>query len=359
MREGAGVSGSGSISIPEALARLVAGQDLGRGEARAVIGQVMEGEATPAQIGALLMALRMKGESVAEVAGAADAMRAAATPVRTARRPLLDTCGTGGDGQGSFNISTAAGLLAAACGVAVAKHGNRSVSSRCGSADVLEAAGVRIDLTADQMGHCLDEVGFAFLYAPALHRAMRHAIGPRREIRLRTIFNLLGPLTNPAGAQIQLLGAFDLPRARLLAEVLRELGGTRAWVVHGLDGSDELTVGEESAVFAVGATSAADGAAAEIEERRLAPEDAGLPRSPGGVPAGADPLENARWLRELLAGERRDATRDMVLLNTAAALHLAGAANSVGEGRALAEDALADGRGFRLLEELIRVTQSL
>ena len=338
-------STSAGLGLPEALARVAEEGSLSREEARAVIGRIMEGLATPAQIGALLMGLRMKGETVEEVAGAAEAMRATATRVRTSRRPLLDTCGTGGDSKGTYNVSTATALVIAACDVAVAKHGNRSVSSRCGSADVLEALGLRIDLSAEQMGQCLDEVGFAFLFAPTLHGAMRHAIGPRREIRLRTLFNLLGPLTNPAGAELQLLGVYHPEKARLMAGVLRALGTERAWVVHGLDGCDELSVCADSLVFSVA------GPQQPVAELRISPEEAGLARSADESLAGGEPAENARWLAELLGGGSAGAPRDMVLLNAAAALMVAG--------RALAEEALRDGRAAALLDRLRHFTRKI
>lgn len=341
----------GVAGVPEAIAQIAGGRHLHRALARTVIGQVMEGAASPAQIGALLMGLRMKGETLEEIAGAAEAMRRFAAPVRTSRRPLLDTCGTGGDGRQTVNVSTATALVAASCGVAVAKHGNRSVSSRSGSADVLEAAGLRIDLTPEQMGRCLDETGFAFLFAPSLHKAMRHAAGPRREMRLRTLFNLLGPLTNPAGAEHQLLGVYDADKARLIAGALRLLGTKRAWVVHGLEGLDELSVRGESLVFALEGT--------QMEERRVRPEDAGIPAATAEVPPGGDPQENARWLWALCENRIADATRSLVLLNAAAALVVAGVAADLEDGRAQAEASLADGRAAALLRRLCAVTQSL
>jgi anthranilate phosphoribosyltransferase len=335
----------------EALALVADGHDLDCARSRAVITQVMRGEATAAQIGALLMGLRLKGETLEELAGAAEAMRTFATPVRCTRRPLLDTCGTGGDGRGTPNISTAAGLVAAACGAVVAKHGNRSVSSRSGSADVLEAAGVRIDLSPEQMGRCLEEVGFALLFAPTLHGAMKHALGPRREMRLRTIFNLLGPLTNPAGAERQLLGVFDAGKARLVAGALRLVGVERAWVVHGLDRLDELSVTADSLVFEVAG-------AAPVRESRLTPEEAGVPRH-ALLPVGGDPAENARWLLNVLSGSLRDASRDMVVFNAAAALVVAGVAPSLREARAAAEETIDAGKALALLVLLRIVTNRL
>lgn len=351
VRPGSGPAGVGGDPVLTALALLADGHDLDRAGSRAVITHIMRGDATPAQIGALLMGLRLKGETLDELAGAAEAMRAFATPVLCARRPLLDTCGTGGDGRGTPNISTAAGLVAAACGAVVAKHGNRSVSSRSGSADVLEAAGVRIDLSAEQMGRCLEDVGFALLFAPTLHGAMKHAIGPRREMRLRTIFNLLGPLTNPAGAERQLLGVFDEGKARLVAGALRLLGVERAWVVHGLDGLDELSVTADSLVFEV----AGD---APVRELRVTPEEAGLPRH-GALPEGGDPAVNARWLVDVLGGAVCDSSRDMVVLNAAAAVMVAGVAPSLPDARAAAEEAIDSGKAAALLARLRDVTKRL
>ncbi len=345
-------SDSGSFGIVDALQLVAEGRDLEQAQARCVMGEIMEGSATPAQIGAFLMGLRMKGETATEIAGAAEAMRALATPIPTTRRPLLDTCGTGGDGRGTWNISTAVAFVVAACGVAVAKHGNRSVSSRSGSADVLEAAGVKIDLTAEQMGRCLDEVGLAFLFAPILHGAMRHALGPRRELKLRTLFNLLGPLTNPAGAELQLLGVYDAAKAELVAGALRAMGSREALVVHGLDGLDELSVCADSVAWRVRGRK-------EIEALRIRPEDLGFSRAAPDVLAGGDPVRNAQWLVDLLEGRVRDGSRDMVVLNAAAALAVAGVASSLEAGRPLAEEALDDGRSAQVLAKLREVSRKV
>ena len=228
--------------IQEAIQRLVDGRGLTREEARGVMDQIMSGAATDAQIGAFLVALRCKGESVDEIAGCAQAMREKATRVQTSRDPVIDTCGTGGDGSGTFNISTTVAFVAAGAGLCVAKHGNRAMSSRCGSADVLQALGVDTEIGPDKVGKCLDEAGIGFLFAPMLHGAMKHAIGPRREIGARTVFNALGPLTNPAGARRQLIGVYDGGLTEKLAGVLNELGSERAFVVHGSDGMDEITL---------------------------------------------------------------------------------------------------------------------
>ena len=228
--------------IQEAIKDLIAGADLGRAKMRAVMEQIMSGQATDAQIGAFLVALRIKGETIDEIAGGAEVMREKATPIVTVRPDLIDTCGTGGDDSGTFNISTTVAFVACGAGLAVAKHGTRSISSQCGSSDVLTALGVNIEATPEKVGECIDEVGIGFLFAIALHGAMKHAIGPRRELATRTVFNILGPLTNPAGAKRQLLGVFDGALTEALAGVLRELGSERALVVHGSDGLDEITL---------------------------------------------------------------------------------------------------------------------
>lgn len=333
-----------AFTIVEGLARIAERGDLSQAEARSVIGQIMAGAATSAQIGALLMGLRMKGETIDELAGAAEAMRACVTAVQTVRSPLLDTCGTGGDGHGTYNISTAVAFVAAGAGASVAKHGNRSVSSRSGSADVLEALGVRIDLDAAQMGRCLDEVGIAFLFAPVLHGAMKYAIGPRRELKLRTLFNLLGPLTNPAGARRQLLGVFDPRRAAQMAEVLHRLGTERAWVVCGAGGLDELAIHGPSVAFVVSPEG--------VRRKRILPEDAGLPRGDEAAARGGDPEENARWLRALLCDEIQGASRDLVLLNAAAALVVSGVARDLKTARRRAEEAIRSGAATEKLERL-------
>jgi len=339
------------LYIVRALARIADGNDLSKEDSRAVLAEVMRGEASPAQIGAFLMGMRMKGETSAELAGAAEAMRAVASHVTTTRSPLLDTCGTGGDGSGTYNISTAVALVAAGAGVAVAKHGNRSVSSKSGSADVLERLGLRLDLDAGQMGRCLDEVGIAFLFAPVLHGAMKHAIGPRREMRLRTLFNLLGPLTNPAGATRQLLGVYDRSRARQVAEVLAMLGTEHAWVVHGLEGLDELSVVGPSVVFEV--------RGGDVEEQEVDPRALGIPLVSAEELGGGSPEENAAWMRRLLEGEDVGGSRHMVALNAAAAFVVAGRARGLPEGRELAEETLKSGAAADLLARLVEAAKTL
>jgi len=336
--------------IREAIARLIERQDLAMDEAEGVMQEIMNGDATPSQIAAFVTALRMKGEKAQEIAGCARVMRANAIKVTTRRSPVVDTCGTGGDGTGTFNVSTIVAFVAAGAGLAVAKHGNRSVSSRCGSADVLEALGAVIDLTPDQIGECLDTIGIGFLYAPSLHPAMRHAAGPRREMGVRTVFNVLGPLTNPASASIQLVGTYHPDLTETLAEVLRLLGTERALVVHGVDGMDELSVTGPSKV-----TQLRDGT---LHTYQVCPDDFGLPVWDGSLLAGGAPEENAAITRAVLDGEKGP-RRDTVLLNAAAILFAAGTASDMLEGLTLAAESLDSGRALGKLDEFIHMTQTL
>jgi anthranilate phosphoribosyltransferase len=329
--------------IQTAIARAVMRQELPRELARATMEQILAGEATPAQIAALATAMRMKGETPQELAGMADALRQRVAPIRTHRSPLLDTCGTGGDSAGTFNISTSAAILAASCGVAVAKHGNRAVTSRTGSADVLESLGVRIDLTPESAARSLDILGITFLFAPNYHAALRHAAAPRREIGVRTVFNILGPLTNPAGAKRQLLGVYSDTLVRPVAEVLRELGSEHAWVVHGRDGLDELTVFDKTHV--------AELKGQEIREFEVDPSTLGFEKADRNGIAGGDPAANAAKIRAIFAGERGPA-RDIVVLNTAAALIVSGLASDLREGIERAQQAIDRGAAKAKLAEL-------
>jgi anthranilate phosphoribosyltransferase len=329
--------------IRTAIARAVAGDALSGELAKAAMEQILDGDATPAQIAALAVSMRMKGETPEEIAGMAGAMRGRVPPIRTKRSPLLDTCGTGGDNAGTFNISTTVAIVAAACGVAVAKHGNRAVSSRTGTADVLESLGVRIDLTPESAARSLDLHGLTFLFAPNYHASMRHAAAARREIGVRTVFNVLGPLTNPAGAKRQLLGVFSDALVRPVAEVLRMLGSERAWVVHGRDGLDELTVFDKSHV--------AELANGDIREFELDPAAYGLRDSDRSGVAGGDAAENAAKVRSILSGAKGVA-RNIVVLNTAAALLVASACDTFEAGIARAEDALDRGAASGKLAEL-------
>ena len=335
--------------IKEAIARIVVGRSLEQHEAEEVMNEIMQGEATPSQISAFLVGLRMKGETVEEIAGCARAMRAHAYRVATKRSQLVDTCGTGGDVSGTFNISTTTAFVIAGAGLAVAKHGNRSVSSRCGSADVLEASGVRIELAPEEVARCIDEIGIGFLFAPRLHPAMKYAAAPRREMGIRTIFNLLGPLTNPASASIQLLGVYHPDLTETLARVLSLLGTSRALVVHGADGLDELTTTGPCKV-----TELRDG---EIKTFYLEPGQVGLPVASLEQLKGGAVEENARIMSDVLHG-KRGPRWDTVLLNAAAALTIAGRANDFKEGLVLAAEAIDTGRAWEKLQQLSQMSQS-
>lgn len=322
-------------------------------EAEAVMKQIMTGAATDAQIGAYLMGLRMKGETIEEITGSARAMRAAASRVPThVAGDLLDPVGTGGDQSGTFNITTTAAFAAAGAGIPVAKHGNRAATSKCGSADVLGELGVNLDLSPEQVGQCVDEVGIGFLFAVKLHPAMRHAIGARRQMRVRTIFNILGPLTNPAGAQRQLIGVFAADLTDLLAQVLKALGTKSAMVVHGHGGLDELTVTGPNRVSYL----KADGA---IESFELDPAELGFAAASISELKGDDAPTNAAILRGVLNGEITGAKRDVVLLNAGAAVRAAGKTDSIADGIALARDAIDSGRAAAKLDQLIAFSQGL
>jgi anthranilate phosphoribosyltransferase len=330
------------------IARVAAGETLSQDDAYAVFGAMMDGDVTPAQIGAFLMALRIHGETVDEITGGARVMREKALRVHA---PLgaIDTCGTGGDGSGSYNISTAVALVVAALGVPVAKHGNRALSSKSGSAEVLAQLGVNIDAPLPVLEQCLNTAHIAFLMAPKHHTAMRH-VGPVRvELGIRTIFNLLGPLSNPAGAKFQLLGVFDGKWVVPMAEVLRNLGSERVWVVHGEDGLDEITTTAPTRVAEL-----RDG---QVREFTVTPEDAGLPRASAADLKGGDPAHNAAALRALLQGET-GAYRDIVLLNSAAALVVAGKAEDLRGGVALAAGALDSGAATATLEQLVTLSNA-
>lgn len=336
--------------MQETIRMLIDGEDLTADHAYSVMNTIMVGDATPAQIAAFLVAEKLKGETAAEVTGLARAMRDHAARVVTRRAGAIDLCGTGGDGCGTFNISTVASLVVAAGGVAVAKHGNRSVSSRCGSADLLEELGVKIDLDADRLGECLDEIGIAFLFAPVLHPAMKHAAAPRREIGVRTVFNLLGPLTNPAGVKRQVLGVYRAEAAKLVAEALRELGAEHVLIVHSEDGLDEVSIHQPTRVVEL--------RNGEIAERRLSPGDFGI-RSGGknGVFGGA-PAENAKIAMAILKGLPGPA-RDIVVANAACGFFVAGHANGFQEGAEMARAAIDSGAALDKLQSLQRFTRMI
>jgi len=337
------------VNVQKALAELLDGHDLSRDEARAVMNEIMGGEATPAQIGGFLVAMRLKGETADEIAGCAEAMREHVLAVRPARDDLVDTAGTGGDGTGTINISTAAALVAAAVGAGVAKHGNRAVSSASGSADVLEALGFRLELPPARIERSIDELGFGFLFAPNHHPAMRHAAPVRRELATRTVFNVLGPLTNPAGARAQVVGVYAPTLVRTIAKVLAQLGARRAFVVHGAGGIDELSPTGPNLVCEV-----ADG---EVREREIDPLELGVPRCDPDELRGGSPEENAAAIWAVFEGES-GGRRSAVLLNAAGAIAAAGHAADLREGLGLAKDALDSGAAATRLEELIRFSQA-
>jgi len=334
--------------IHEAIALLVERRDLSRAEMARAMGEIADGGATPAQVGAFLAALRVKGETVDEIAGAAEVMRARAERVRVDRDVFVDTCGTGGDGRNTFNISTTAAFAVAGAGVAVAKHGNRSVSSRCGSADLLAALGVDVEAPKERVERCIADVGIGFLFAPRLHPAFKAVAGIRRELAIRTVFNLLGPLANPAGARHQVLGVYEARWVPVIGGVLAALGARRAFVVHG-EGLDEIAV--------TGATKVADVRDGRVELFTVTPEELGLPRWPENAIAGGDADRNAAIARDVLAGQR-GAPRDAVLANAAAALVVAGAAPDLRTGVALAAEAIDRGAAREKLDLLVAASRA-
>jgi anthranilate phosphoribosyltransferase len=331
--------------IQEVIGKLLDGTQLARAEARAVMDEIMRGEATPAQIGGFLVALRSKGETADEITGCAEAMRDHVLVVRPDRHDLVDTAGTGGDGAHTINISTAAALVAAAAGAGVAKHGNRAVSSACGSADVLEALGFTLEQEPQRIARSIDELGFGFLFAPSHHPAMRHAAAVRRELATRTVFNVLGPLTNPAGARAQVVGVYSPGLVRTIADVLARLGARRAYVVHGEGGIDELSPVGQNLVAEV-----VDG---EVLERRLDPEsELGIPRCSVDELRGGSPAENAEAIQEVFAGAG-GGRRDAILLNAAGAIAAGGHAADLREGLEVARRTLDSGAAAERLELLI------
>lgn len=331
--------------IREAIIKVIEGEDLTRSEAIAVMTEIMEGSATPAQIGSFITALRMKSETVEEITGFACVMRAMATKVNCKAQKVVDTCGTGGDGLNTFNISTASAFVASGAGATVAKHGNRSVSSACGSADVLKELGVNIEADVAVVEKCLDEVGIGFLFAPLLHKAMKHAIGPRREIGIRTVFNVLGPLTNPAGAKSQLLGVYNAKLTDVMANVLKNLGSERVFVVHGDDGEDEISITGQTRISEL-----CDG---NIHNYSVNPEDFGLHKASLKEIIGGDVKENARMLLSILDGEK-GAKRNAVVLNASAVLVSAGIAKDIKSGINIAEESIDRGRAKQKLNDLIK-----
>jgi anthranilate phosphoribosyltransferase len=331
--------------IQPALKALLDRRDLSREEAREAMGAIMTGEATPAQIGGFLIALRLKGETPDEIAGFAEAIRGHVLAVKPQRDDLVDTAGTGGDGQATINISTAAALVAAAAGAAVAKHGNRAVSSASGSADVLEALGFSLDAPVERIERSIDELGFGFLFAPTHHPGFRHAAPVRKELATRTVFNVLGPLTNPAGARAQVVGVYDPALVRTIAEVLARLGARRAFVVHGFGGIDELSPAGPNVVCEV-----VDGG---VREREVDPAALGLAPCPPAELRGGSPEENAAVIRAVFSGEERGGKRDAILLNAAGAIAAGGHAEDLRDGLEFARESVDSGAAAERLEALI------
>ncbi|SFB18095.1 anthranilate phosphoribosyltransferase [Cohnella sp. OV330] len=339
-----------NITMPQAMAKLMAGHDLLKEEAHGVMSLIMRGEATPAQIGAAMVALRLKGESIEEITGFAEALRDFGSKVAAPHEDLLDTCGTGGSGIHKFNISTSSAIVAAAAGARVAKHGNRAMSGKAGSADVLEALGVNIQLTAEQAAACLRDTGITFMFAQLYHPALKHAAGPRKELGVRTIFNMLGPLANPAGADRQLMGLYDRTKTDVVAAVLGRLGLKRAMVVGSHDGLDEISLSAPTQVSEL-----KDGVVTTYD---ITPEDLGLTTLPLGELIGGDATENADIVRRILAGER-GAYRDVVLANAGACIYVAGRADSLAEGVKLAAETIDSGAANAKLAEWIQRTEEL
>ena len=335
--------------LQECIALLVQRRDLTREQAAAALREIMAGEATPVLTSGFLVALMMKGETVDEITGLAETMRAMATKVTTTRHPLVDTCGTGGDRSGTFNISTTAAFVVAGAGVAVAKHGNRSASSKCGSADVLEALGVNIEASPEIVGKCIDTVGIGFLFARTLHTAMKHVAGPRTELKIRTVFNILGPLTNPAGACGQVMGVFDSNLVQPIAQVLANLGSRRAFVVAGSDGLDELTLSGPSIV--------AEANGGEVRSYQVDPGQFGLANAPRNAILGGDAAANAAILKGVLEG-KPGPSRDIVLLNAAPAIIAGEAAPDWPAAVRMAAQSIDSGAARAALEKLVQASKS-
>ncbi|UKS30593.1 anthranilate phosphoribosyltransferase [Paenibacillus sp. HWE-109] len=341
---------SGLIHIQQAIGKVIGGSHLSREEARSVMSEIMDGAASPAQIGSLLTALRMKGETLEEITGFAETMRSKAMQVNVLQSDLLDTCGTGGDGAETFNISTTAAIVASAGGIRVAKHGNRAMSSKSGSADVLEALGVKITLSGEQAAKCLDRTGICFMFAQAYHQSMKHVAAPRRELGFRTVFNLLGPLTNPAGADRQVLGVFDSTKTELIAQALQALGLKRALVVASEDGLDEFSISAPTKVTELKAD--------VITTYQITPDDLGLRAHSIKDVMGGDALLNAEIIRHIFAGEKGP-HRDIVLANAAACFYVTGHVGTLQQGVKLAANVIDSGSAEQKLNDLIQYTGEL
>ena len=334
--------------IKDALAKLADRTNLSAQEAEEVMAEIMDGLATPAQIAAYLMGLRQKGETVDEIVGSARAMRSRAIRISVGAQIVVDTCGTGGDGAHTFNVSTTAAFVVAGAGITVAKHGNRSISSKSGSADVLSALGVKIDLTPDRVADCIDEVGIGFLFAPLYHGAMKHCAGPRQEMGIRTLLNVLGPLTNPAGATHQVLGVYDAKLTEVIGQVLLQLGSQHCFVLHGMDGLDEITLSDRTKV--------SEGKGGVVSSYFIAPEEYDLQRVSRKEFTGGTPEDNARITQEILQG-RKSPKRDMVCLNAAPAMVVGQKAKTLKEGFRLAQHTIDLGAAAEKLDRLIAYTR--
>ncbi len=337
------------MDIQTAIKTVISGQNLGKQDMTDVMQQIMTGECTPAQIGGFLVGLRMKGESVEEISAAATVMRELSTRVTVDAKYLVDTCGTGGDASGSFNISTASAIVAAAAGARVAKHGNRSVSSKSGSADVLEAAGVNLEIDPQQVGACIEEVGVGFMFAQKHHSAMRHAIGPRKEMAVRTIFNVLGPLTNPAGAPNQVIGVFGGDLVEPLAHVLKQLGSRHVMVVHAEDGMDEISISTKTSVAEL-----KDG---EISSYSISPGDFGIEVADSSA-LRVDGVEQSLAMIQSVLANNSGPALDIVVMNAGAAIYVSGVASSLEEGMQKARTAIAEGKASTVLTNLVAKTNS-
>lgn len=338
------------MDIKQAIQKVIDTQDLSFDESYSVASHIMNGETTDAQISALLISLRLKGENIDEISGFVKAMREKATVIACKNNTLIDTCGTGGDNKNTFNVSTVSGFVAAGAGCSIAKHGNKSVSSRCGSADILTQLGININIDPITMARCIDENGFGFLYAPLLHKAMKYAIGPRREIGVRTIFNILGPLTNPAKANRQLIGVFRGELTVVLANVLKNMGSKHVLVVHGEDGVDEISIS--------GRTMVSELKEGKVQNYSISPEDFGLRKWDFSEIVGGDPVKNHQITLDVLEG-KGGAARDMVLLNAGSVIYLSGKADSIPEGIQLAAESIDSGNAKEKVEHLRTLTNQV
>ncbi len=335
--------------IREAIAKLVRCEDLSKNEMELAMEEIMTGQASPAQIAAFLTAMRIKGETIDEITGAAEIMRRHAVKIKTRHPVVLDTCGTGGDECQTFNVSTITAFVVAGAGVIVAKHGNRSVSSNCGSADLLKALGINIDAEEQTVSKCIDEAGIGFLFAPKMHKAMQYAIGPRKEIGIRTIFNILGPMTNPAGATNQLLGVYDGELTEPIAKVLGRLGSKHALVVHGKDGLDEVTTTDKTQISEL--------KGGKVRTYEISPRDFGIKKAKAGDLKGGEPAENAKIAMDILSGEKGP-KYDIVVLNAGCAIYAADKASDIKEGIQMAEESIESGMALEKLQALKEAASS-